>query len=64
MKITVRKKALQKLLEVYQDYCRKCYEGRMTICDRYEEIPCKVMMLCYDKDCKEFRYAYLLLMVD
>ncbi|XP_044511885.1 sister chromatid cohesion protein PDS5 homolog A isoform X2 [Mangifera indica] len=54
-RITVRKKALQKLLEVYQDYCRKCYEGRMTICDPYEEIPCKVMMLCYDKDCKEFR---------
>ncbi|KAJ0024548.1 hypothetical protein Pint_08187 [Pistacia integerrima] len=54
-KIAVRKKVLQKLLEVYRDYCRKCYEGRMTICDHYEEIPCKILMLCYDKDCKEFR---------
>lgn len=23
--------------------------------DAFEQIPCKVLMLCYDKDCKEFR---------
>ncbi|KAG4958917.1 hypothetical protein JHK87_035550 [Glycine soja] len=28
----------------------------MTISDHFEEIPCKIMMLCYDKDCKEFRF--------
>eukprot|EP00256_Glycine_max_P042836 XP_006593598.1 sister chromatid cohesion protein PDS5 homolog B-A isoform X6 [Glycine max] len=56
IKITVRKSALQKLIKVYRDYCKKCYEGSMTISDHFEEIPCKIMMLCYDKDCKEFRF--------
>lgn len=56
--ITVRKSALQKLIKIYRDYCKKCYEGSMTISDHFEEIPCKIMMLCYDKDCKEFRSAY------
>ncbi|KAK7275658.1 hypothetical protein RIF29_16778 [Crotalaria pallida] len=54
-KISVRKRALQKLLQVYQDYCKKCCDGSMTVSDHYEEIPSKIMMLCYDKDCKEFR---------
>ncbi|XP_012567744.1 sister chromatid cohesion protein PDS5 homolog B isoform X3 [Cicer arietinum] len=54
-KIPVRKRALQKLMELYRDYCKKCCEGSMTITDRFEEIPCKILMLCYDKDCKEFR---------
>ncbi|KAK8370984.1 hypothetical protein V6Z12_A01G214000 [Gossypium hirsutum] len=54
-KISVRKKTLQKVMEVYRDYCNKCAEGHITICDRFEQIPCKVLMLCYDKDCKEFR---------
>ncbi|KAH7567871.1 hypothetical protein JRO89_XS07G0171100 [Xanthoceras sorbifolium] len=54
-KMSVRKKALQKLLEVYRDYCKKCSEGHMTICNHFEQIPCKILMLCYDKDCKEFR---------
>ncbi|KAF7829837.1 sister chromatid cohesion protein PDS5-like protein A isoform X1 [Senna tora] len=53
--ISVRKTALQKLIEVYQDYCKRCCEGRMTASDHFEEIPCKIMMLCFDKDCKEFR---------
>ncbi|KAK2659490.1 hypothetical protein Ddye_006023 [Dipteronia dyeriana] len=52
-KISVRKKALQKLLEVYRDYCKQCSEGRMTICNHFEQIPCRILMLCYD--CKEFR---------
>ncbi|KAK9271081.1 hypothetical protein L1049_026670 [Liquidambar formosana] len=54
-KISVRKKALQKLLEVYRDYCTKCSEGYMSISDHFEQIPCRILMLCYDKDCKEFR---------
>lgn len=34
----------------------------MTISDHFELIPCKILMLCYDKDCKEFRYVCLDLM--
>ncbi|CAA7013408.1 unnamed protein product [Microthlaspi erraticum] len=54
-KISVRKKALQKLTEVYQDYCDKCSEGKMTINDHFEHIPCKILLLCCDKNCEEFR---------
>ncbi|KAM6553079.1 hypothetical protein CsatB_013841 [Cannabis sativa] len=54
-KISVREKTLDKLLEVYRDYCNACSEGRMTICDELEKIPCKLFMLYYDKDCKAFR---------
>ncbi|XP_012078230.1 sister chromatid cohesion protein PDS5 homolog A [Jatropha curcas] len=54
-KASVRKKALQKLMEVYQDYCNKCSEGYMNINNHFEQIPCKILMLCYDKDCKDFR---------
>ncbi|XP_021806603.1 sister chromatid cohesion protein PDS5 homolog A isoform X3 [Prunus avium] len=54
-KIPVRKKALQKMMEVYRDYCNKCSEGYMTISDHFEQIPCKILMLCFDKDCMEFR---------
>ncbi|XP_027940300.1 sister chromatid cohesion protein PDS5 homolog A isoform X2 [Vigna unguiculata] len=59
IKITVRKSALQKLVRVYRDYCKKCYEGSMKISNHFEEIPCKIMLLCYDKDCKEFRFQNL-----
>lgn len=59
MQISVRKKALQKVMEVYRDYCTKCEKGHITMCDHFEQIPCKVLMLCYDKDCKEFRFVYL-----
>ncbi|XP_023523391.1 sister chromatid cohesion protein PDS5 homolog A-like isoform X2 [Cucurbita pepo subsp. pepo] len=55
-RISVRKKALQQLLEVYRDYCDKCSKGQLTMNDDFEQIPCKVLMLCYDKDCKEFRF--------
>ncbi|CAK7346982.1 unnamed protein product [Dovyalis caffra] len=54
-KISVRKKALQKLMEVYRHYCIMCSEGHMTASDHFEQIPCKVLMLSYDKDCKDFR---------
>ncbi|WRX29852.1 hypothetical protein QQP08_022339 [Theobroma cacao] len=62
-KISVRKKALQKVMEVYRDYCNKCAEGHITMCDHFEQIPCKVLMLCYDKDCKEFRSQNIELVV-
>ncbi|KAM1022944.1 hypothetical protein COP2_045050 [Malus domestica] len=39
-KIPIRKKALQKLMEAYRDYCNKCFEGNMTISDHFEQIPC------------------------
>lgn len=58
LQITVRKSALQKLIRVYRDYCKKCYEGSMEISNHFEEIPCKIMRLSYDKDCKEFRSVY------
>ncbi|MED6211112.1 hypothetical protein PIB30_070447 [Stylosanthes scabra] len=32
----------------------ECWKGSMTISDHFEQIPCKIMLLCYDKDCKEF----------
>ncbi|KAJ6685415.1 PRECOCIOUS DISSOCIATION OF SISTERS 5 ISOFORM A [Salix purpurea] len=54
-KISVRKKALEKLMEVYREYCIMCFEGPMTASDHFEQIPCKVLMLSYDKDCKDFR---------
>ncbi|WCJ44636.1 hypothetical protein M5689_025294 [Euphorbia peplus] len=54
-KLSVRKKAFQKLIEVYQEYCKKCSKGDLTMDDHFEQIPCKILMLCYDKDCKDFR---------
>lgn len=54
-KIAVRKETLQKLLEVYHEYCNQCSQGYMVISDHLEQIPLKILMLCYDKDTKEFR---------
>ncbi|KFK42149.1 hypothetical protein AALP_AA2G217700 [Arabis alpina] len=54
-KVCVRKKSLQKLTEVYQDYCDKCSQGYMTINDHFEQIPCKILLLCCDNDSEEFR---------
>ncbi|XP_023643713.1 sister chromatid cohesion protein PDS5 homolog A isoform X2 [Capsella rubella] len=54
-KISVRKKALEKLTEVYRDYCDKCSEGDMKINDHFEQIPCRILLLCSDKNCEEFR---------
>ncbi|KAM7514857.1 hypothetical protein LguiA_004440 [Lonicera macranthoides] len=53
-KVSVRMKTLQKLLEVYQDYCTKCSGGIMPLTDHFEQIPCRILLLCYDKDLKEF----------
>lgn len=54
-KVSVRKSTLQKLLELYSVYCEKCSKGLILRSDHYEEIPCRILILCFDKDCKEFR---------
>ncbi|KAJ4965300.1 hypothetical protein NE237_017149 [Protea cynaroides] len=54
-KVAVRKAAMQKLLGLYHSYCIKCSEGLIARIDHLEQIPCRILMLCYDKDCKDFR---------
>ncbi|XP_028553543.1 sister chromatid cohesion protein PDS5 homolog A-B [Dendrobium catenatum] len=54
-KISVRKSAMQSLLELYRVYCIKCSNGLFSLNFTYENIPGAVLMLCFDKDCKEFR---------
>ncbi|KAD2805787.1 hypothetical protein E3N88_39164 [Mikania micrantha] len=49
-KVSVRKKALQMLLDVYHDYCIKCSEGIIKLSVDFEQIPCGILLLCYDKD--------------
>ncbi|CAN0892422.1 Sister chromatid cohesion protein PDS5 homolog B [Linum grandiflorum] len=60
-KISVRKKALVKLMELYRDYCSRCSEQFMTITDHFEQIPPKVLMLCYQCyiDSREFRFQIM-----
>uniref|UniRef100_A0A1S4BUR3 Sister chromatid cohesion protein PDS5 homolog A n=1 Tax=Nicotiana tabacum TaxID=4097 RepID=A0A1S4BUR3_TOBAC len=53
--VSVRKKALKKLLELYQEYCTQCAAAIMDFNAHFEQIPCKILMLCYDRDCKEFK---------
>lgn len=50
------RRALQKLLSVYLDYCAKCYERSMSLSDHFEAIPCGMLMLYCDKDCRDFGY--------
>ncbi|XP_073023251.1 sister chromatid cohesion protein PDS5 homolog B isoform X3 [Primulina eburnea] len=54
-KISVRRTALQKLVELYQEYCTRCAAGITFLNEHIEQIPCKVLMLCFEKDCPEFR---------
>ncbi|KAL7603365.1 hypothetical protein Lser_V15G19189 [Lactuca serriola] len=49
-KVTVRKKVLQMLLDVYHHYCNRCSEGIIKLSLEFEQIPCGILMLCYDKD--------------
>ncbi|XP_024962740.1 sister chromatid cohesion protein PDS5 homolog A isoform X3 [Cynara cardunculus var. scolymus] len=49
-KVSVRKKALKMLLDVYHDYCIKCSEGISKLSIDFEQIPCGILMLCYHKD--------------
>ncbi|KAF3640005.1 putative sister chromatid cohesion protein PDS5 -like protein A-like isoform X2 [Capsicum annuum] len=54
-KVSVRKKTLKSLLELYQEYCTQRAAAIMDFSDHFEQIPCKILMLCYDRDCKEFK---------
>lgn len=54
-KLSVRKDTLQKLVEVYKAYCMKCTQGIIAPSEQFEWIPSKIIRVCYDKDCKEFR---------
>ncbi|VAH66439.1 unnamed protein product [Triticum turgidum subsp. durum] len=54
-KISVRKNVMHKLLDLYRDYCEKCSKGTATINTHYEQIPAKLIVLCFDKDCESFR---------
>lgn len=54
-KISVRKNVMHKLLDLYRDYCEKCSKGTVTINTHYEQIPAKLFVLCFDKDCGSFR---------
>ncbi|KAI3464509.1 hypothetical protein Pfo_021172 [Paulownia fortunei] len=54
-KVLVRSKVLKKLVELYKEYCTRCAAGITLLNEHIEEIPCKVLMLCYEKDCQEFR---------
>ncbi|KAI3984094.1 hypothetical protein MKX01_035221 [Papaver californicum] len=55
-KASVRKNAMRKLLDLYRNYCTNCSERvNEELADHFEQIPCRILMLCYDKDCKEFR---------
>ncbi|KAL6614101.1 hypothetical protein ACP70R_036371 [Stipagrostis hirtigluma subsp. patula] len=54
-KVSVRKNAMHKLLELYRDYCEKCSKGTARVNSHYEKIPAKVIVLCFDKDSESFR---------
>ncbi|KAK4391079.1 Sister chromatid cohesion protein pds5 [Sesamum angolense] len=54
-KVSVRREALKKLVELYQEYCMRCAAGITLLNEHIEEIPCKILMLCYEKNCPEFR---------
>ncbi|GJN17041.1 hypothetical protein PR202_gb04079 [Eleusine coracana subsp. coracana] len=53
--VSVRKNVMHKLLELYRDYCEKCSKGTATINTHYEQIPAKLIVLCFDKDIESFR---------
>ncbi|CAL4960254.1 unnamed protein product [Urochloa decumbens] len=54
-KASVRKNAMHKLLELYRDYCEKCSKGTATVNTHYEQIPAKLIVLCFDNDIEYFR---------
>ncbi|KAL3845532.1 hypothetical protein ACJIZ3_002935 [Penstemon smallii] len=63
-KVSVRNKALKKLVELYQEYCTTCAAGIALFNEHIEEIPCKILMLCYEKNCQEFRPQSMELVLD
>ncbi|KAF8717134.1 hypothetical protein HU200_026250 [Digitaria exilis] len=54
-KASVRKNVMHKLLELYRDYCEKCSKGTATVNTHYEQIPAKLIVLCFDNDIESFR---------
>ncbi|GAB2260584.1 hypothetical protein Droror1_Dr00011439 [Drosera rotundifolia] len=60
---SVRKESLNKLLEVYRHYCSMCSEGKVKLDANYQQIPLKILMLCYDKNSKEFSLPNLELLL-
>ncbi|CAO1942424.1 unnamed protein product [Urochloa humidicola] len=54
-KASVRKNVMHKLLELYRDYCEKCSKGTTAINTHYEQIPAKLLVLCFDNDMESFR---------
>lgn len=54
-KVSVRKNVMHKLLELYRDYCEKCSRRTATVNAHYEQIPAKLIVLCFDKDSESFR---------
>ncbi|CAN6439255.1 unnamed protein product [Victoria cruziana] len=54
-KVSVRKNTMQRLLELYSSYCNRCFEGEITPDDNFEQIPSRILRLCYDKDSKDFK---------
>lgn len=54
-KASVRKSVMHKLLELYRDYCEKCSKGTVTLNTHYEQIPAKLVVLCFDSDIESFR---------
>ncbi|CAO2182211.1 unnamed protein product [Urochloa humidicola] len=54
-KASVRKNVMHKLLELYRNYCEKCSKGTATVNTHYEQIPAKLIVLCFDNDIESFR---------
>uniref|UniRef100_A0A0D9V8B2 Tudor domain-containing protein n=1 Tax=Leersia perrieri TaxID=77586 RepID=A0A0D9V8B2_9ORYZ len=54
-KVSVRKNVKLKLLDLYRDYCNKCSKGTATVNTHYEQIPAKLIILCFEKDSGIFR---------
>jgi len=54
---SVRKNVMHKLLELYRDYCEKCSKGTATVNTHYEQIPAKLIVLCFDNDIESFRFV-------
>lgn len=57
---SVRKNVMHKLLELYRDYCEKCSKGTATVNTHYEQIPAKLIVLCFDNDIESFRFVLFL----
>uniref|UniRef100_J3L679 Uncharacterized protein n=1 Tax=Oryza brachyantha TaxID=4533 RepID=J3L679_ORYBR len=53
--VSVRKNVMLKLLDLYRDYCKKCSKGTATVNTHYEQIPAKLIILCFNKDSEIFR---------